>query len=383
MKLVLLIFRNLSRRRLRTALGVLTLFIAAFLFTVLIAVPVSLNRIIDEASRGLRVIVTAPNAYMLPIWYRDAIKKMPGVVAASAQRQWGGLYQDDRQPIVTFGIDPDMQEVYTESSLTPDQAREFLRERRSALVGKMLMARYHWHIGQWVTLKNGDSKLALSFVIVAELPERITQNSFIFRREYFDQAVKQTYGVDITDAATFITVRVAHVTEIPRVIEEIDGRFRNSEYETSTITESDSIANSVSAIADLSTIIFSLCAVVIITMLLVAANSMAINVRERISEVAVIRALGFEPTHVATMLFGEAAAMGLVGGAAGAGLAWALFGRGFTMGAVVGGLGYMQVTPDLAFAALFAIVTVSLASAIVPVLQAVKVSPALAFRKVV
>jgi putative ABC transport system permease protein len=383
MKLVLLITRNLSRRRLRTALSVLTLFIAAFLFTVLIAVPVSLNRIIDEASRGLRVIVTAPNAYMLPIWYRDAIKKMPGVVAASAQRQWGGLYQDDRQPIMTFGIDPDMQEVYTESSLTPVQAREFLRERRSALVGKMLMARYRWHIGQWVTLKNGDSKLALSFVIIAELPERITQNSFIFRREYFDQAVKQTYGVDITDAATFITVRVAHVTEIPRVIEEIDGRFRNSEYETSTITESDSIANSVSAIADLSTIILSLCAVVIITVLLVAANSMAINVRERISEVAVIRALGFEPTHVATMLFGEAAAMGLVGGAAGAGLAWALFGRGVTMGAVVGGLGYMQVTMDLAFAALFAIVTVSLASAIVPVLQAVKISPALAFRKVV
>jgi putative ABC transport system permease protein len=167
------------------------------------------------------------------------------------------------------------------------------------------------------------------------------------------------------------------------VIEEIDGRFRNSEYETSTITESDSIANGVSAIADLGTIILSLCAVVVITVMLVAANSMAISVRERISEVAVIRALGFTPLHVAAMLFGEAAAMGFGGGAAGAGLAWDLFGRGVTMGAVVGGLGYMQVTPDLALAALLAIVTVSLASAIVPVLQATKISPALAFRKVV
>ena len=383
MKLVLLISRNLSRRMLRTVLSVLTLFIAAFLLTVLIAVPFSLHRMLDDVSMGLRVVVTAPNAYMLPIWYRDAIKKMPGVVAATAYRQWGGIYQDERQPIVSFGIDPDVQEVSPETNLNPDQVKTFLHERRSALVGEMLMAKHHWHIGQWVTLKNGDSKLALPFVIIASLPARATQNTFVFRREYFDQAVKQTYGVDITDAASFILVRVAHVTEIPRVIEEIDGRFRNSEYETSTITESDSITNGVSAIADLSTIIFSLCAVVVITVMLVAANSMAINVRERISEVAVIRALGFEPTHVATMLFGEAAAMGLIGGAAGAGLAWALFGRGVTMGAVVGGLGYMQVTPDLSFAALFAIVTVSLASAVVPVLQAIKISPALAFRKVI
>ncbi len=75
--------------------------------------------------------------------------------------------------------------------------------------------------------------------------------------------------------------------------------------------------------------------------------------------------------------------MGLIGGAAEAGLVFALFGRGVTMGAVVGGLAYMQVTPDLAFAAMFAIFTVSLASAIVPVLQAVNIRPALAFRKVI
>jgi putative ABC transport system permease protein len=383
MKLVLLIFRNLSRRLIRTALNVLTLFIAAFLLTVLVAVPVSLDRILAEVSTGLRLVVSAPNAYMLPVWYRDAIAKMPGVVAATAERQWGGVYQNDRQPVVSFGIDPDVQEVFPESYLTSEQIKEFQRERRSAIVGKMLMEKYRWHIGQWVTLKNGDSKLALQFLIIGQLPARVTQDSFIFRREYFDQAVKQTYGVDITDEASFIAVRVAHVNEIPQVIEEIDGRFRNSEYETSTITESDAIANGVSAIADLSTIILSLCAVVVITVMLVAANSMAISVRERISEVAVIRALGFEPVHVAAMLFGEAGLMGLVGGAAGAGLAWALFGRGVTMGAVVGGLGYIQVTPDLALAALFGVVTVSLASAIVPVLQAVKISPALAFRKVV
>jgi putative ABC transport system permease protein len=368
---------------LRTVLSIFTLFIAAFLFTVLIAVPASINGVIADASRGLRVIVTAGNAYMLPIWYRDAIKKMPRVLGASAERQWGGLYQDDPQPIVAFGLDQDIQEVYPESNLSPDQVKAINRERRFAVVGQVLMKKYNWHIGQTVTLKNGDSKLALSFVIVAVSTAKLSQNSFIFLRDYFDEAVKKTYGVDIANAASFISVRVANASDIPKVIEEIDGRFRNSEYETSTITESDSIANGVSAIADLSAIIFSLCAVVVVTVLLVAANSMAINVRERISEVAIIRALGFERAQVAMILFGEAGLMGLIGGAAGAGLALALFGRGVTMGAVVGGLAYMQVTPDLAFAAMFAIFTVSLAAAIVPVLQAINISPALAFRKVI
>ncbi len=75
--------------------------------------------------------------------------------------------------------------------------------------------------------------------------------------------------------------------------------------------------------------------------------------------------------------------MGLIGGARRQWLALALFGSGVTMGAVVGGFGYMQVTPDLALAATFAIFTVSLAAAIVPVIQAINISPALAFRKVI
>ena len=284
---------------------------------------------------------------------------------------------------MAFGLDPDVQDVYPESNLSADQVKEFVRERRGALVGKVLMDKYHWHVGQMITLKNSDSKLTLDFVIVAVQTAKLTQNSFIFQRAYFDEAVKKTYSVDIADRADFIAVRVGNASDVPTVIDEIDGRFRNSEYETSTITESDSIANGVSAIADLRTIVFSLCSVVIVTVLLVAANSMAINVRERISEVAIVRALGFERTQVAVMLFGEAGLMGLIGGGLGAGLALALFSRGITMGAVVGGLAYMQVTPDLAFAAMFSIFTVSLAAAIVPVLQAVNISPALAFRKVV
>ena len=251
MKLLSLIARNLSRRMLRTSLSVFALFIAGFLFCVLIAVPASIDRIVGDASRGIRVIVSQGNSYMLPVWYRDDIKKMPHVMGASAERQWGGRYQNDPQPIVTFGLDEDIQEVYPESNLSPDQVKEFLRDRRAALVGTMLMDKYHWHVGQIVTLKNGDSKLTLDFLITGVQTAKLTQNSFIFQRAYFDEAIKKTFKVDIANRADFISVRVGNVSDVPKVIEEIDGRFRNSEYETSTITESDSIANGVSAIADL------------------------------------------------------------------------------------------------------------------------------------
>jgi putative ABC transport system permease protein len=383
MKILYLVFPNLSRRLLRTSLSVFTAFIAAFLLTILVSVPASISRITSDAENKLRVIVTAPNAYMLPIWYRDAIRKMPGVVAASAELQWGATYQDPREPIVAFGVDPDIVKVYPEGNVTAEETQQLLRNRNAAMVGSVLMARYHWSLGKPITLKNRDGKMNLTFLPIAILQAKRDQNSFVFRRELLDEGIKKAYDFDLSDQATFIAVRVDSIADVPKVIDEIDGRFHNSEYETSTVTQSDAIANGLSAIADLSTIIFSLCTVVVITVLLIAANSTAINVRERISEVAAIRCLGFQRIHIAALLFGEVAVMALIGGGAGAALALVLFGNGITLGAVLGGMGYMQVTLGGALAGVFAILIVSLLSAIIPVLQAVAVSPAIALRKVV
>lgn len=383
LKVVALAVRNLGRRRMRTVLSVFTCFIAGFLLTVLISVPASIKRITSDEGTRLRLIVNAPNAYMLPIWYRDAIRKMPGVVAATAEIEWGAIYRDPRQPIIGYGVDPDVVKVYPEGHLTADEIKKIISDRRSVMVGSMLMKTNHWRLGEPITLKNLDGKVSITFIPAAVLEAKRDQNAFTFRRELLDEAVKNAYSVDISNRASFISVRVDSLADVPRVIEEIDSRFHNSEYETSTITEGDALANGLSAIADLSTIIFSLCAVVVITLLLIAANAMAMNVRERISEVAVIRALGFGRSQVAGILFGEAGLMAILGSGAGALTALGLFGSGITLGAVLGGQGYMQVTPGAALAGVLAIVGVTILSAIIPVIQAVAVSPALAFRKVV
>jgi len=385
-KILVIAIRNLRRQLRRTALTALTVALATFIFTVLVSVPASMDRIVDEAAKGLRLIVTAPNAYKLPVRYRDVIKGLPHVTACVAEIQWSAIYQDPRDPITAFGVDSDVGLVFNDADyqLRPDEIEQLQHDRRNAMIGRVLMRQHKWRLGQQITLRNpGDPNLTLTFIPTVEVPARHAPNAFVFRRELLDEAVKKHYGADITDRASFLAVRVDHQENIPLVIDEIDSRFHNSEAETETLTESDALANGMSALGDVRGIIYSLCAVVLMTVLLVAANSLAMTVRERVAEVAVMRALGFGRGHVAMMLLTEAAMIGAIGAATGAAVARALFGGGITLGAVLGGAGYMEVRPAVALEGFIVAVAITLLSAAIPVIGALRIRPALAFRQIV
>jgi len=195
--------------------------------------------------------------------------------------------------------------------------------------------------------------------------------------------VKNAFGVDVQDRASFLAVKVDRAENMDQAIAEIDENFHNSEAETETTEESDSLASVVTGIGDVKTIMYSLCVVVLLTVLLIAANSMAMMVRDRVTEVAVMRALGFRRAHVVGLLLAEAALIGLSGGIVGAGAALWCFHGGITLGALTGGLGYMAVAPDTAAWAVLVALAVSIVSAMLPVIQAANIPPAIAFRKVV
>ncbi|HVN27159.1 MAG TPA: ABC transporter permease, partial [Candidatus Binataceae bacterium] len=196
-------------------------------------------------------------------------------------------------------------------------------------------------------------------------------------------AVKSAFGDDITDRANFLSVKVDRAENMGRVIAEIDENFHNSDAETETTPESDALASAVTGIGDIKTIMYSLCIVVLLTVLCIAANSMAMMVRDRIAEVAVMRALGFGRIHVVALLLAEAGMIGLAGASVGAGGALLAFHRGISLGTLTGGMGYMAVAPDTAALAVAAALGVSLLSAMVPVANAARIVPAMAFRKVV
>jgi putative ABC transport system permease protein len=274
------------------------------------------------------------------------------------------------------------------ANVTPDygvsrQAQEaFVSDKRAAWAGSLLMRQNGWHVGQHVMLRGNDAgHMELTFLIAGEIPSKHYPNTFVFRRDYLEDALK-AHGQPVGDP-WLLMVRVADAGRINSVIKEIDDHFHNSDYETRTVTESEAIAGGLSAVGDVRGIVYSLCAVVILTMLLIAANSMAMTVRERLGEVAVIRALGFERHQVASILFGECALIGVLGGLLGAGVALALFGSGVTLGAVLSGTGYLWVSPAVAIEGFCVAVALCVLSGLLPILAAIRIAPALGFREIV
>jgi len=385
-KLLHLALRNMCRQPRRTILTALTFAVAVFLYTVLVAVPVSMDRIAADAAKGLRLITIAHNSYRLPAKYCDEIKKMPHVLACAPEIQFNTIYRDPRDYIMALGVTEDIFTVTGDNDfeVPPETRKVMATDRRFCSVGSVLMREQGWKIGQQIVLRDaGNEKVKLTLIPMLELPSLLTSRALFFNRQLFDEAIKDAFGVDTSDRASFLAVKVDRAENMNQVIGEIDENFHNSEAETETTEESDALASVVTGIGDIKTIVYSLCIVVLLTVLLIAANSMAMMVRDRVTEVAVMRALGFGRIHVVTLLLAEAGMIGLVGAMVGAGAALWAFHRGISLGELTGGLGYMAVAPDTAALAVVIALGVSILSAVMPVTQAAHIPPAMAFRKVV
>src|SRR6202140_2319044 len=224
--------------------------------------------------------------------------------------------------------------------------------------------------------------MEMTFVITGQMASKRYPNTFLMRRDY-PMASRKANGLPDEDIAWNIIVRATSNDTMATLAKQIDEHFANSDAETRSMTESDALSSGLSAIGNIRAIVFALCLVVLLTVLLIAANSTVMMVREQISDVAVMRALGFSRSAVAILLFGECGTIGLLGGLIGALPALWMFSAGITLGAALGGNGALWVTPAQTLNALIAALVVSLISGIVPILEAVRISPALAFRKVV
>jgi len=369
----------------RTVLTTLTMALAIFIFTVLVSVPASMNRIIADASTTLRLVVNNRTApwYDLPGRYCTEIREMPGCAACVAITGWFGTYRDVTDNVFVTSAGGEISQVFPDYALSAEQREATRKDRRAAVLGEVLMQKHGWKIGDQITLHGQPpGPRELTFIIVGTLKSKHYPNTFLIRRDYLLEAEKAATGHD-SDIAWQLIVRADSAEHLPMLAKEIDDRFRNSDYETRTITESQALSSGLSALGNVRGIIFSLCAIVILTVLLIAANSTAMMVRERIGEVAIMRALGFTRGSVAAILFGECAAIGAVGGAMGAGLAYWMFSGGVTLGAVLNGVGALWVSGDQAIGAIIISIAVAIVSGLIPILGAMRIAPALAFRKVV
>jgi putative ABC transport system permease protein len=386
MQSLLLVLRYVIRQPRRSILTMLTFAVATFIFTTLAAIPGSIDMILKKTSETLRLYSYNADGRYLGVPARDCrtIEKIPGVVACNPMVVLRATYQNASETVQAFALDADkVALMYPDYNLSAQVLEQFSKNRDAAVAGRLLMRKHGWKVGDVVALRGDSNRLDIKFTLVGEIPADNYPNFFMFRRDYLVEAEKAIGIAEEKHPAGFLVTRVDTAVHVPSVIHEIDGAFHNSDYETASMTESEAVSGLMSTVGDIRGIVYAVSIVIGLTIFLIAANSMSMMVRERLRDVAVLRALGFSPAYIARLLLGECAVIGSVGGALGCALALWQFGSGTTLRAVLESAGYLTVSLDAALEALLAAAAISVLSAAIPVLGAMRVTPADAFRKTI
>ncbi len=381
-----LVLRYAIRQPRRAILTMLTFAVATFIFTVLAAIPGSIDMILKKTAETLRVYSYNADGRYLGVPARDCrtIEKIPGVVACMPMVVLRATYQQASEIVQAFALDADkVALMYPDYNLAPQVVEQFSSIRSAAVAGRLLMRKHGWKVGDVVTLRGDSNRLDIKFTMVGEIPASNYPNFFMFRRDYLVEAEKAIGIPEEKHPAGFLVSRVDSASHVAPVIREIDSAFHNSDYETASMTESEAVSGLMSTVGDLRGIVHAVSAVIALTIFLIAATSMSMMVRERLRDVAVFRALGFNQPYIARMLLGECALIGTAGGALGCALALWQFGSGSTLHSVMESAGYLTVTYGAALEALLGAIAISLLSAAIPVLGAMRVTPADAFRKTI
>ena len=317
MKYKSLIMANLFRKKLRTTLTIGSFVVALFLFGLLVVVHGAFNQGVDVAGADrLDVINKTSIIQPLPYSYRDQILRIPGVKAITYDNWFGGVYQDEKNFFPQFAIDPENQRVvFPEFVIPDDQWKAFLEDREGAIAGSGIAKRFGWKVGDRIPIKGaiypGDWEFNIRGIYSGSRDnDDLTQ--FWFHYKYLDE--RRQYGKGLVG---WYTVKLDTPDDGTRVVKAVDTMFANSPYETKTETEKALASDFAKQFGNIGFLISAVGSVVFFTLLLVTGNTMAIAVRERIGELAVLKAVGFNDRFVLFLVLGESLMIAAIGGAIG------------------------------------------------------------------
>ena len=317
MKYKSLIMANLFRKKLRTTLTIGSFAVALFLFGLLVVVHGAFNQGVDVAGADrLDVINKTSIIQPLPYSYRDQILRIPGVKAITYDNWFGGVYQDEKNFFPQFAIDPENQRVvFPEFVIPDDQWKAFLEDREGAIAGSGIAKRFGWKVGDRIPIKGaiypGDWEFNIRGIYTGSRDnDDLTQ--FWFHYKYLDE--RRQYGKGLVG---WYTVKLDTPDDGTRVVKAVDTMFANSPYETKTETEKALASDFAKQFGNIGFLISAVGSVVFFTLLLVTGNTMAIAVRERIGELAVLKAVGFNDRFVLFLVLGESLMIAAIGGAIG------------------------------------------------------------------
>ena len=324
MKFSNLIFANLLRKKLRLLLTVGSFAVALFLFAFLAVVRGAFNRGADIAGADRLVVINRISIIQpLPLAYRDKILRIPGVKAVTHNNWFGGVYQDEKNFFPQFVIDVENQrKVLPELKVPDDQWAAFVKDRQGAIAGAKTAARFGWKVGDRIPIKSslfggaGTWDFNLDGIYHSERAGG-DESQFWFQWDYFEERMPQNFKGNVG----WYVIKLDSPDSAVSVAKVVDDMSANSSFETKTETESAFAAGWVKQFGNIQFLIMTIGTVVFFTLLLVTGNTMAISVRERVGELAVLKAIGFTDRSVLFFVLAEALTIALVGGLLGLGLA--------------------------------------------------------------
>ncbi len=323
MKFVGLVVKSARRNKRRTALTVMSVAIAIFLFASLRAVLDGFNAA-TEASSATRIVTQRSTSlfFSMPTSHADAIRSTPGVQDLTWASWFGGIYKDPQNFFAQFAVEPESYlRLYPEIQLTPEQRAAFLADQTGCIIGDGLAKRYGFKPGDKLTLKVGIPTYGtqnFDFNIRAiyhSAGAAVDNQSMMFHWKYADERSLRKGQVG------WYVEQISNPDHATQIAGEIDRKFANSPNETKTETEQAFQSSFVSMFGNLNLLLGSIMVAVVISTLFVSANTMAMSVRERTTEIAVMRTLGFQSGTVFFLIAGEALLMSIVGGLIGVFLA--------------------------------------------------------------
>jgi putative ABC transport system permease protein len=345
-----LVWKNLWRRKIRTIFTLACIFIAFLLFGMLMTIRAAFSLGVELAGMDRLVLIHKVSLIMpLPVSYQGRIKAVEGVTDATHQSWFGGIYQDPSNFFAQIAVEPEpFLKMYPEFRLPADQQKAWLADRQGAIAGRDLADRFGWKVGDRIPLQGtiwrprsgtGDT-WEFNLVGIYDGERGVDKTQFFFRYDYLDenrqfgQGLVGWYVVKVDDPARSL--------ELARTFDEM---FANSPEETKTTTEKGFVESFAAQIGDIGSIMIAILAAVLFTILLVVANTMAQSVRERTSELAVLKTLGFSNGAVLTLVLAESLFIALLGGLLGLGLAWIVVQQGDPTGGMLPA--FMLPTRDL------------------------------------
>jgi putative ABC transport system permease protein len=382
MKFSHLIFANLFRKKIRLILTIGSFAVALFLFAFLSVVQGAFGRGADVASANRLITINRTSIInLIPLSYADKIRRIPGVANVTHNNWFGGIYQDEKNFFPQFVIDPENQrQVFPELIVPEDQWAAFLKDRQGAIVGRRTAERFGWKIGDRIPIKTtiyggGAWEFNLAGIYHGQRPEN-DETQFWFRWDYFQERIPD----GIKGQIGWYVLRINNPDDAPRIAKAIDAEFANSPNETKTEAESAFAASWVKQFGNIQFLIVTIGTVVFFTLLLVTGNTMAISVRERTSEMAVLKAIGFSDVAVLFFVLAESLFIALVGGLLG--LSFALFAIPAVGRALNGLLPNLVLSASILSFGLVIAVLVGLASGILPGIGAMRMRVVNALRRV-